>query len=371
MKCYDESTLRAWLDDQPSLVAGADSASIGAHVAGCTNCQSVTADLQARASVASSAIGALRGAEPTSAEIETALAAVRRPGGATADVVAIAPRRRNLSRPIAAAAAAVVVLGIVGTPAGRTAAADFLAQFRSERIAVVEISPEDQEALYELAEIGHVSSHLDAFRPEPVESDSAASREVGFHVLVPDPDTIPAGLGGKPEIQISRAQELRFTLDRDRTLNWLAERNSPIGVPERYDGASIVVQVPAVVVQHWPAPDGTPGLVVGQSRQVAADTEGGVTLDEMRSFLLSLPGLSDNTKSQLEKLGDWRETLPLPLPKGQVTWRETEIAGAEGLMLGDNTGLGSAAIWQKDGFIYGVAVRGKADQVRDVAAGLR
>jgi hypothetical protein len=371
MSCYDEATLRAWLDGQPALHADADPARVGQHVAECAHCQRLTADLQARASVAASAVALLSPPAPAAADIESALAAVRRPHAVSSDVTDVSPRRRSMLKPAAAAAAAAVVFAIVGTPAGRSSASSFLAQFRSERIAVIEVGPEDQEALAGLARLGTVSGATDEIKPQSVDSVAAASERVGFPVAVPDPAAIPPGVGHTPEILAIDAREIRFTLDRERTLEWLATKDSKIDVPQRFDGASIVISLPVAVLQCYPAPDGSPGLVVGQSRQLLATAEGGVSLDELRSFLLSLPGLSDRTRQRLQTLGDWRETLPLPVPAGQVHWKETTIAGTPGLLIGDNTGLGSAALWQRDGFVHGVVVRGKADQVRDVAASLR
>lgn len=370
MTCYDESTLRAWLDDQPALVAH-PLTDIRNHVVQCAACQLVAADLQARSSVAASSIGLLGGPSATDHDVESALAAVRRPRAVADEVPTLERRRRSFARPITAAAAAALVLAVVGTPTGRSAAASFLEQFRSKRIAVIEISEQDEAAFEELAALGEVSGGPRGIRPERVESTAAASDILGFAVAVPDPATIPPGVSRQPDILVSRPQQVRFTLDRARTQAWLAEKKSAVVVPERFDGASLVVAVPAIALQHYAAPDGTPGLVVGQSRQLVVTTEGGVTLEEFRSFLLSLPGLSQETKRQLENIDNWRETLPLPVPRGSVDWEETQIAGIDGLLLGDNTGLGSAGVWQRDGFIYGVAVRGKADQVRDVAAGLR
>lgn len=373
MKCHDESTLRAWLDDQPSLAADATPEDISDHVAACDDCQHTTADLLSRSLVAASAVSLLDGPPPSAQHIDSALAAVRRPAASSADVVELVVRRerRNLARPAAAVAAAAVVIAMVATPAGRSSASSFLEQFRSKKITVVEVSAEDQQVFADLARLGDVSGVPQGFTPERVESLAAAAMEVGFTPAVVDPSTIPAGVGTQAELRISRAQQLKFTIDRARTQAWVAQHESSVVVPERFAGATLVIDVPAVVVQHYPAPDGTPALVVAQARELSASTEGQVTLAEMRSFLISLPGLSESTKRQIGAIGNWQETLPLPLPAGEIAWKDAKLAGVDGLLLGDSTGLLSAGVWQRDGFIHGVAVRGKADKVRDIAAGLR
>jgi len=129
--------------------------------------------------------------------------------------------------------------------------------------------------------------------------------------------------------------------------------------------------VPSAVTLEYPAADGTPGLIVGQARTVQAVAEGGVTLEEMRAFLLDLPGLSESTRSQLESIGDWRSTLPLPVPADEIAWESTTIDGGEAFLLSDGSGLLNAAVWQRDGFIYGVGGQADIEVVRDVAASLR
>ena len=86
---------------------------------------------------------------------------------------------------------------------------------------------------------------------------------------------------------------------------------------------------------------------------------------------MRLPGLSRETARQLRSINDWRTTLPVPIPAEQVAWQPATIAGSPGLLLNDNTGLGSAAIWQRDGRVYGVAGSVTPDELRRVADSLR
>jgi hypothetical protein len=59
------------------------------------------------------------------------------------------------------------------------------------------------------------------------------------------------------------------------------------------------------------------------------------------------------------------------VPIDKMTWQETKIAGTSGYILNDNTGLGSGAIWQRDGRIIGVAGPMKATDLRRVAESLK
>jgi hypothetical protein len=95
-----------------------------------------------------------------------------------------------------------------------------------------------------------------------------------------------------------------------------------------------------------------------------------VSLEALRGFLLGLPGLPPQTVRQLKAIGDWRDTLPLPVPADRIDWRATTVGGAQGLLLGERSGLGSAVIWQRDGRIFGVAGAVRQAQVLRVAESL-
>jgi hypothetical protein len=83
--------------------------------------------------------------------------------------------------------------------------------------------------------------------------------------------------------------------------------------------------------------------------------------------VLGLPGLPADLVAQLRGIGDWRNTLPLPIPADQVRSRPTTVNGAEALSFADDTGRLHALVWQRDGHIWGVAGMVGTDEVRDVA----
>lgn len=390
MTCPDDGTLRAWIDDEPSGGGPgggpyADKVILDEHLAGCDSCQQRTAGLHRTAGLAAPALALLAPSRlPTATEVEAArvrlvepqLTDPQRSGATVSRAATDASRRRSVrlrwsTRPLAGAAALVLGVAVLASPAGRSAAADFLAQFRSEQLAVVAIDEQDVAALEELRQLGTVSGDQAAFEAEPVSSPRAAARQAGFAVVTPDLALLPPGVRRTPRVQVSRPSEVRFTFDRDRAQRWFQAQGEQPVLPERFDGSSLVISVPAAVTLQYPAADGTPGLVVGQARPVEASTEGGVTLEEMRAFLLDLPGLSESTRSQLESIGDWRSTLPLPVPADEVAWESTTIDGGEAFLLSDGSGLLNAAVWQRDGFIYGVGGQADIEVVRDVAASLR
>jgi hypothetical protein len=179
------------------------------------------------------------------------------------------------------------------------------------------------------------------------------------------------------------ASQLRFTFDRAKAQSYLRSVGHPeVDVPERYEGASLVVSIPAIaLLQYEPqannggggAADRRSALIVGQAGEVTVGVEGNASLAELRDYFLSLPEgiLPADTRDQLRKITDWQNTLPVPIPTDKVDWTGTTIGGdSHALLLNDTSGLGSAAMWQSGGHIFGVAGSYRAGEIERVANSL-
>ena len=405
MPCPDLGALRASIDDAPD---GATATALHDHVHACASCSDTVAELQRNAELAAPAI-ALTAPEapPGAAAVEAALArferrrarlATARAATATAAApasagpdpapapVPLARRGRpawlgTRGRAVAAALVATLVLtGLVATPDGRAAAASFLGQFRSQRLQAVPLDTGQAnqvgDVLTGLVDSGvftgdpHQVTGLDD--PEVAADLAEAGRLAGFAVPAVDPSALPRGVERTPSrILVSRALEARITFDRDRALAYLRGHGRPDAqLPERFDGTQLVVRVPTVVVQQFAGRDGGPAVLVGKAGMLGVDTEGGATLEELREVVLGLPGLPAETVAQLRSIGDWRTTLPIPVPTDQVRSRPATVNGADGLSFADQTGRLHALLWQRDGHIWGVAGVLGADEARDVADSL-
>jgi hypothetical protein len=411
MPCPDLGALRASIDDP-----GGTPASVREHARGCAACSGTLAELQRNAELAALAIALTApDAPPAAAEVEAALARLERrrdrlaatrtgpvaapagpvpaeptpAAGATAPPAPIPLTGRGRlaglgarTRGVAAAlVAALVLTGLVATPGGRAAAAGFLAQFRSQRLEVVPLDPgqatQVEDVVADLVETGVFTG--DAIKmgglgePQVAADLAQAGRMAGFAVPAVDPSVLPAGVERTPQrILVTRAQESRVTFDRDRALDYLRRNGRPgATLPERYDGTRLVIQVPAVVVQQYAGRDGGPALLVGKAGTLGLSTEGGASLAELREVVLDLPGLPAETVARLRAIGDWRATLPLPVPSDEVRSRPATVGGAEALSFADRTGRLNALLWQRDGHIWGVASVLGRDETRDVADSLR
>jgi hypothetical protein len=269
------------------------------------------------------------------------------------------------------------------TPEGRTAAAAFLAQFRSQQVAAIEISPQSQaeilrtvNSLNNLGTVQMPSNQRGGVfgRPDdggPGLTLDQATRAAGFPVQTPDPATLPQGVDRTPRIQAIPASEIRFTFDKAKASAYFRSTGHPeVTLPDKFNGATLVISMPAGVLLQYGGRDTHQALLIGESGEVVVDVQGNVSLDEMRDFLLGLPGLPKETSDQLRTISNWRQTLPVPVPTDKVNWKQENFKGGQGLLLNDNSGVGSAAIFQKGGHLFGVAGSMKATELKNVADSL-
>ena len=385
--CPDRGAWRAWLDgeaeDQPAL---------DAHINTCAGCASVVHMLREDARFASTALACLAPhSDPSRTAVLDARQRVR--GRATAPAGALVPVALHVRRlpsipphwrvASSGLAAAVVISVLVAlTPQGRAAASEFLSQFRSQQVAAVEVSPQSQaEIARTLSALSNMGT-LEGVTPSEIQAReraaqqrevtlAEASRAVGFAVKTPDPAQLPASLAGQPRILVTPAMHQRFTFDKVKADAYLQSTgHAGFVIPPQYDGATLEVSVPAAALLQY-GDRSTPGrdaLVIGQAGEITVDVQGKVSLAEMRDFLLSLPGLPPSIVPQLKSMTAWDKTLPIPVPIDRVHWTPVTFAdGGKGLLLDDNSGVGSAAVWQANGHLYGVAGSLRAHDLKRVA----
>jgi hypothetical protein len=270
-------------------------------------------------------------------------------------------------------AAALAIVFTLATPEGQAAAAGFLAQFRSQRLAIVTFDPNQarQSGLFRFEQLGMVKNNQPG-RPTEVANVQDAASKAGFPVRQPDPATLPAGVARTPKVRFSPASETRLTFDREKSRAYFDSIDrKDLSLPDKLHGATLVVALPPVVMLEYPSADNKPAVMIGEAREVQVGVEGNASLEEVRTFLLGLPNVPPDLARQLRSIQDWTSTLPIPVPVDKMTWQETTIAGAPGYILNDNTGLGSGVIWQRDGRILGVAGPMKATDLRKIAESLK
>jgi hypothetical protein len=97
----------------------------------------------------------------------------------------------------------------------------------------------------------------------------------------------------------------------------------------------------------------------------------GVSVQRIISYMLSAPGVPPRVAAAFGALGDMSTTLPIPVPVDKAFTQPVFVDGVVGVGIGDNTGIGAAVIWQKNGMLYAVFATQTAHDVLTIANSLR
>ncbi|MBV8087006.1 MAG: hypothetical protein JO247_19535 [Chloroflexi bacterium] len=297
-------------------------------------------------------------------------------------------------------AAALVLAGSLFTSPVQSLAAQFLTVFRVQNVQPITVDKLSQP-MPDLSRLGDMSPNPRSLQihPTQVTNVAAATSQVGFNVLAPS--SLPSGLANQPSvIAVTNGATLNFTFRADKARQYLdSTGHKDVVLPPKFDGASLQLQVnPAASLAYLPAGTsmadiqaaagaveskpgpGNPVQGVVQPHAVPAPGEksdpgnaaalnkllngssvllietkspvlsaSGVSADDLRNFLLSLPNLPADTKAQLQAIGDWSNTLPVPVTPGSNVHKVT-INGAPGVA-GKN-GSANMVLWVSNGIVF-------------------
>jgi anti-sigma factor RsiW len=397
--CPDIGEWRGWLDHEVDL------SEASRHLETCPACQRLVDELREDSLYAHASLAALapRQADvPDAADIALARERVQWRHAANGRRKPSDPVRQSRLEPtlvffsrfstpwrVAAgglAAAVALTLVVAFTPEGNSAAAAFLAQFRSQQVQAIEITPQSQgdivKAFNSLSNLGTLQTTSVTGATTPLSAAGALAQQartvtaaqaastVGFPLLLPDPASLPNGIADTPTVKVSPASQVRFTFDTTKARAYYQKAGHPeVNLPDKFNGATLSVSLPPAALVSYGG-GGKNEVVLAEAGELVVDVQGNVSLPEMRDFLLSLPGLPPAVVGQLKQIQSWNDTLPIPVPVDQVNWKKVKIHGSDGLLLDDNSGVGSAAIWHADGHLYGVAGNLKATELKKVAESL-
>lgn len=378
MKCEDIGTLRAHLDRE---LSDEDGRRVLLHLESCVHCRKELEQLQSTAAIVTRALAALEdlpGAEQVSAaralgQVRARLDSRERKFGPSFRRFKMIRDRLSFRYRLAlAGVVSLLVLALIGlTPQGQVAASNFLAQFRAQKLKVVVVDlREMSKTIQDLSHLGDVDvSQMQSTSLTPVSSLADASQRAGFPVR--QPRTLPSGISSEPAIAVKPTSTLSFTFNVAKANEYLKSiGETSFTVPAKFDGAKLSLHLPSAVLLVY-GQDSSKQLFIGQSGIPSGNVSGNVTPLEMRELLLRTPGLSQETIAQLKAIDDWTNTLPIPLPRDQATWREVDLGGVKALVVGDNTGLGGFVIWQQNDIIYGVGGPFTEQELLTVARSLR
>jgi hypothetical protein len=276
-------------------------------------------------------------------------------------------------------AGALVLCAFLAMPQGRAFASTLLLFFRGQSIQPVATTYANLENAYQtLQELEKLGS-LQGSPPKSLSSASsvsAAGSTAHFSGSPAQPATLPAGFSTTPAaIKALAPSSTTLTLQKSTADAYFKSIGSSQTLPAAYDGEQIVVNFPGATVMEYRSTTGG-AVLVGQAGQLSVQISGNATPDQLRSYLLTLPGLSSATAQALQNISNWQYTIPLGVPTDRAGFTSTSVGGSyggSGVILNDNTGIFSAVLWQRSNGTLSLGVAGKgmtANQVQSIAGSL-
>lgn len=272
------------------------------------------------------------------------------------------------------AAAAVVLLFVA--PVG-SFAQSFLTIFQPKQFAAIDVTSihRMKHGLFpDLSEYGTLGRPRSSRTTVP-KSLAQASTAVGFHALMPS--YVPASITGPHEYRADGTTVATFTFEAARARASAARTKQALpSMPAGLDGTTITATVGPMLITTWgfrsheSAVTRGSGLAVVQSVAPTVRSSG-ASLADLETYLLNMPGIPSLLADQIRAIGDPSSTLPIPILAAKQSAHPVDVGGSPGLAIGDNTGIGSGVIWERDGKVYGVFGTLTEDEALRVAASLR
>lgn len=382
MRHLSEGALRRLYDEPYAL-----DEETRAHYNECRECQerfTAVAD-DARHALALMAVPA------TTVDPVGALARVKAHGSPTGSRFAVL--RGGPRRPLVGGlAAAVLAIGLIATMTLTPLAANLIKIFQPSQIQPVPIAQGDLTGLDAFSNWGDVKWTK---APELKEAGSAAeaAQISGLPVIKVDPSKLPSGLAGAPVSYAAVGQasgtvtfnsnapsklrgstlsvvvgpaETAIYGDLKKLAAAAGNASGQAGAERAKQEGGAASSEPSKDQAKQALASAGPIMAVAEMRAPQVSSTG-ATVADIKNALLAQPGLSPAVRSAIQSIDDPRGNLPLPIPAGYANAHSVKVQGVTGTAVGDNTGLGAAVIWIKNGRVYGLAGTVTEDQLLAVA----
>jgi hypothetical protein len=279
-----------------------------------------------------------------------------------------------------ALAGALVLCAFLAMPQGRAFASTLLLFFRGQSVKPVTTTYAGlinaYQTLEDLEKLGTLQGKPPT-APKPASSIAAASSTAGFTPA--QPGSLPQGFNATPvSIKALSPDTVTLTLQKSTADAYFSSTGSSQRLPTLYDGEQIVVSFPGVTLLEYGSSGGG-SVYVGEAGQLNVQITGNATPDQLRTYLLTLPGLSPATATALQNISNWQSTIPLGIPTDKVSGFSPYTFGGQyggsGGIINDNTGIFSAGLWQHStsSASQSLGVGGKgltAQQIQSIAGAL-
>ncbi len=287
----------------------------------------------------------------------------------------------TIRRPIVPFALAIVGAVAIPLTAVLVAGADPLSIFQPTEVRAISVTPADAKAMHALPPLDAFGTIRGTRSPglDEVASASEAAQDAGYALRLP-PD-VPASLGKNVHYQVTQRARTSFTFDQTKAAGWARDHKVTLRpLPRGLNGATFTATLkPVTIVTYGTPPKSHKGergvrrgtfLAVVQA-PVPSVTSSGASLQTLAGWFASQPGVPPHLVAQIKAIGDPTQTLPIPVRFDKQTATKVDVDGVQGLAIGDETGIGSAIVWMKDGKLYAVGGTLTQSQVLALANDLR
>jgi hypothetical protein len=258
--------------------------------------------------------------------------------------VAPSPWRRLVPAVAGAGLVAALAFAFTLEPV-RAAAREFLDLFRVKRFAAVPVDPQRLERLakggldFKSLVADQVQVVVAPVEPAVVASAEAGAVEAGITAQLP---TFLPRRAELVETRLARPSSFRIQVDTAKLEALaLAAGADEIEIPAWWNGATIDVEMPAVLATRYAHPvdagEGRPqredSFVLFQAAAPQVELPEGFDLATLGRLGLRVAGMSAAEALSFSRAIDWRATLLVPVPVQGGTFREVEVSGRKGLLV--------------------------------------
>lgn len=261
------------------------------------------------------------------------------------------------------------------------AQADPLSIFRPTQIKPISLTAADVRALQALPPLEAFGTLRGTRSPglDEVGSASEAARSAGYALRLPA--NVPASLAGNVRYEVTQPAHTSFRFSSAKAAGWAKDNKvTLVPPPPGLDGTTYTATLAPVAIVTY----GTPprrqahrgaarrgaflSVVQGPLPDVRSS---GASLQSLAAWFTRQPGISPQLAAQVKAIGDPTQTLPIPVRFDKQTASPVHVDGVQGLAIGDETGIGSAVVWTKNGKLYAVGGTFTQSAILALADGLR
>ena len=264
-----------------------------------------------------------------------------------------------------AAAVAAILLSFVLLQSNSVLATQFLSFFRIQQLKPISISQTEMTGLSKYSVPGIDDLGSVTFQSPRQQNDltrAQAAQNIDFPLTLPQ--QLPQDVGNDPIFKVISGGHGTFTFSSAKVHTYLAKNgHNNVRIPANLDGATFNVTTTAGVIVQYGYNTGDPFIIIEMPSPTIQAT-GKASLQNLRDFMISLPGLPASFIAQLKQLDLNNGTIPFPVPAGMQAQSVT-VHNASGLLLSSRKTVqiahnvqipvGSKLVWQENGIIYGLA----------------